>query len=657
MSKSSPLPTPTAIGFGAHYFLNFGGTTTTKLQHVLQGPENQDEPQELLLEDDHDDDDDDDDFHDHNKLLDVEAHTFTNPHSPPPPWDVQEDPLVEIATSSGSTMFLTKHGKIYTVGTLHGRVRESITRTLIQLPLMAVQIAAGRHFCLARMEGGLAVCSWGAGHFGQLGLGDARPFAEHPTVMEGLLPQHVGSPVVEVVAGAWHGMALTEGGQVWAWGCNRSNQCGRKKLDPTASSSPPTMVSPQLVPLDKPVAKLAAGKAHSVALDRKGSVYCWGASNYSQCGGLARRRTGIAPPILVDALAKVQIVDIAAGDLHSLALTGGGRVFAWGGGAEGQLGAGTWCALINPKPKLVGDLDFVAIQAGVEWKAKQRTDEGDNKSGGTFTPAGEAQPSPPSDSNMSSHALASIPKITSVHASGNYSVACSSSGHVYSWGSNDVGQLGVPKPDRDTLVFVEPGQQLPKRTTLRQFHTQSFDSSHNVALPQRVDCISGYHITSVALSPTSMWCIGTKRPENEQPPVMVGRTLYECQEVKRRRSLARRRKSASSASASASDPNSSSPASLKATLDTELSSALQTMEVSQSQDSCQDSMSSIVPSDAGEDSPRQKTRRRLLATPLRMIKKLSNRGSHNHHHKAEDTTSGSQLSETANDKGGRKFFS
>jgi hypothetical protein len=197
---------------------------------------------------------------------------------------------------------------------------------------------------------------------------------------------------------------------------------------------------------------------------------------------------------------------------------------------------------------------------------------------------------------------------------------------------------------------VEPGQPLPKTTTLRQFHTQSFDSSHNLSLPQRVDCISGYHITSVALNPTSMWCIGTKRPDDDkQPPVIVGRTLYECQETKRRRSLEKRRKSASSGSASASqsDPNSNSPASQKASLDTEVSSTMEALEVSQSQDSFQDSMSSIIPS-GGEDSPRQKSRRRFTG-PLKMIKKLSSRSSN----KSGDS---SQISEAANEKG-RKFFS
>ena len=84
-----------------------------------------------------------------------------------------------------------------------------------------------------------------------------------------------------------------------------------------------------------------------------------------------RRKSGLVPPRQVEALAKVCIVDIAAGDTHTLALTGGGRVFAWGGSSEAQLGLGQ-SNMMNVKPKLVSDLDFVAIEAGRERKRQQR---------------------------------------------------------------------------------------------------------------------------------------------------------------------------------------------------------------------------------------------------------------------------------------------
>ena len=482
MSKSA-LKGPVAIGFGANYYQQLGQATLESL--------------------------------DNSENSEVTAYSF----SETTPWDETDDPLVQVACTSASTLFLTRNGKIYRCGTVHGHVWPSLSRIVIQLPLKCVEIAAGRHFGLARMEGGLAVCSWGAGHFGQLGLGsESAPFIEHPTVIEALLPHVVGAPIATIAAGYWHAMAVTQAGHLYSWGCNRNAQCGMK---PT--KDPPTICSPQLVRFetDLKVKKVAAGRSHSAALDDKGSVYCWGACQYGQCGILSRRRGGVAPPKHVEALEQVTIVDVAAGDSHTLALTGGGRVFGWGSGFEGQLGTGSIIQM-NPKPKLIGDLDFVAIEAGLEWKKEQSQSKEQQLS--------EAPPPPIDASPGSAHrALANIPKIVSVHATGNCSMAISSSGHAYSWGCNDVGNLGIPKLDPSDLPFVEPGLALPKSSPLRQLHVQSFDSSHNVAIPQRLDALNYMHITSLAASPTFLWCLGTERKDDK---LVVGRTLYEIQEAK-----------------------------------------------------------------------------------------------------------------------------
>ncbi len=501
MTSSPPL----LFGFGANYNLNMGSAVRSTLPH---------KDIEYLH---------DDSGECEAKDIDVNCYQLEKT-----PWQEENDDLIQMATSTASSFFLTKTGKVYTCGTLHGNVSPSLTKTVIQLPLKCVEIAAGRHFALAKMEGGLAVCSWGAGHFGQLALGgDSAPFMEHPTVIEALLPHVVGAPIASITAGYWHAMAVTQAGNVYSWGCNRNSQCGFKP-----SKDPPTLCAPQMVQfetiLSPTIVKIAAGRSHSVAIDNEGKVYCWGACQYGQCGVLTRRRGGVAPPKQVDSLNQVQIVDVAAGDTHTLALTGGGRVFAFGGGFEGQLGTGS-IVQMNPKPKLVGDLDFVAIEAGIEWKSQQKQkQDGTDDTETTFDASLISSPHT---------SLSQIPKIVSVHATGNCSMALSSNGHLYVWGCNDVANLGVPKLDPAQLPFTEPGVPPSKTSTLRQFHSQSFDSSHNISLPQRVDCLGHVNITSIAASPTFMWCIGTSRQVGEGDSNPVGRTLYELQEAKRQKSL------------------------------------------------------------------------------------------------------------------------
>lgn len=532
MSKWTSNPTAVAVGFGDNYFHNMGPASRIGLPHDSSDGDGDGTASPM-----------------------VPAYKFQlddkgRDQSESPPWEQDDDPLIDIKCTITSSFFLTQGGKIYTCGTLHGQVRPALTRTVVALPLRCVQLAAGRHFCLARMEGGLAVCAWGAGHFGQLGLGsDSSPFVDHPTVVERLLPHVVGAPVTSVAAGYWHSMALTQAGSVYAWGCNRNSQCGMKP-----AKDPPTVCAPQLVKFDDTppsgpnggdgevkIEKIAAGRSHSVAVDEGGQVYCWGACQYGQTGLLTRRRGGVAPPKHVEALAKVKIVDVSAGDAHTLALTGGGRVFGWGAGYEGQLGMGS-IVQMNPKPKLVGDLDFVAIEAGREWKSKQKQHQADiDETGPQSSEAGSTIAAtvtlpPATTAALNAQALANIPRIVSVMAKGNSSIAISSSGHVYAWGCNDVGNLGLPKPDPATLTYVDPGVPVTTKTsTLRQFHTYSFDSDHNLALPQRLDAIRHLNVTVVGASPTFLWCLGTKRQESDDLP--VGRTLYEAQESKRRKSL------------------------------------------------------------------------------------------------------------------------
>ena len=100
------------------------------------------------------------------------------------------------------------------------------------------------------------------------------------------------------------------------------------------------------------------------------------------------------------------------------------------------------------------------------------------------------------------------------------------------------------------LPLLEPGEPVSRHappsassaTNLRHFHTQSFDSSHNVGLPQRVDCLSTHYINNCAVGSTFLWCMGYARDETLEKAMptssnkftaRVGRTLYELQEAKR----------------------------------------------------------------------------------------------------------------------------
>ena len=86
---------------------------------------------------------------------------------------------------------------------------------------------------------------------------------------------------------------------------------------------------------------LAAGIYHSLAVRRDGSVVAWGDDSAGQCDVPA----GLS-----------NVVAVAGGDAHSLALRSDGSLVAWGSDANGQCSFPTW----------LGDTegDVVAIGAG-----------------------------------------------------------------------------------------------------------------------------------------------------------------------------------------------------------------------------------------------------------------------------------------------------
>jgi len=147
--------------------------------------------------------------------------------------------------------------------------------SLTGVPVQA--IAAGNHHGLALTQEG-EVVAWGMNQYGATDV-----------------PDDLG-PVVAVAGGGWHSMALTAEGRVRAWGLNSNGET--------------------LVPADlTEVIAIDAAPHTSLALRADGTVVAWGGN------GLAATNV---PPGLDD------VVAIAAGDGFNLALQQDGSVVVWG---------------------------------------------------------------------------------------------------------------------------------------------------------------------------------------------------------------------------------------------------------------------------------------------------------------------------------------
>src|SRR5262249_29718576 len=220
----------------------------------------------------------------------------------------------------------------------------------------------------------------------------------------------------------------TNPGTVWTCGYNYFGQLG----DGTTTDR----LEPILLRSVRDAVQMASGKHHNLAVRANGIVVAWGNNLHGQIGDGNGAPGGVAPPV-VPGLADVMAV--AAGEYHSLALKRDGTVWAWGENAHGQLGDGT--LILRTRPVQVAALiDVVAIGAGYGFSLAARSDGsvwcwGDNTWGqlGNGTTTSSALP------------LAATGPGNALAVAGgeHHSLALTSSGKVYGWGANFSGQLGT----------------------------------------------------------------------------------------------------------------------------------------------------------------------------------------------------------------------
>ena len=292
------------------------------------------------------------------------------------------------------------------------------------------------HTCALTTAGG--VKCWGSNAFGQLGDGTTTERAT-PVDVVGLT-----SGVADISAGSRHTCALTAAGGIKCWGYNFYSQLG----DGTSGFGNDRTTPVDVVGLESGVSAVALGDLHSCALTTAGSVKCWG---YNATGQLGNGTTSFSQTVPVDAVGLTSgIAAISAGARHTCALTTVGGVQCWGANQFGQLGDGTTSLRTTPVAVVGLGGGVAAVAAGAVHTCALTTAGavkcwGDNDVGqlGDGTTADRSAPADVSGLSDGVAAIAvggvhfeAIPAIT------GHTCAATTAGAVKCWGGNSVGQLG-----------------------------------------------------------------------------------------------------------------------------------------------------------------------------------------------------------------------
>ncbi|AKV54968.1 hypothetical protein AB656_00245 [Bifidobacterium actinocoloniiforme DSM 22766] len=205
-------------------------------------------------------------------------------------------------------------------------------------------VSAGGYHSLAISSDG-RLYSWGSNSNGQLGDGGSSdrntPAPVNPATDNTATWKTIS-------AGGYHNLALRADGHAYSWGANTHGQLGDGANDPNPHSTP----APVNPAADNTATwkTISAGDSHNLALNRDGHAYNWGADNNGQLGDDNTTDQRQPTPASPAADNTDTWTAISAGGYHSLALNRDGHAYNWGANGYGQLGDTTTTERHTPTP-------------------------------------------------------------------------------------------------------------------------------------------------------------------------------------------------------------------------------------------------------------------------------------------------------------------
>ncbi|ODN02865.1 putative E3 ubiquitin-protein ligase HERC4 [Orchesella cincta] len=317
------------------------------------------------------------------------------------------------------------------------------TPTKIKFTRKIKSVACGESHTVFILEDG-TLWSCGCNDHGQLGHDKCRTRPEQ-------VEEFSGRQIVSVSAGYAHNLAIDSWGTLFSWGSNSHGQLGQQ-LETTDDKlvNRPKIVKSMAT---KTVVQVAAGFFHSVVLTNSGEIYTCGSNSHGQLGLGYANGPNQTKFCLVELLVGLPTIMVTAGGFHSFALSVSGSVFGWGKNNSGQLGVGDTDDKCQPTQlATLRSLGVTYITAGADHTAFLTQDGGLFSAGhGTYGQLGHGS----SSNEVLPRKILEFGRVVTQVACGRCHTLCWTNDKLYTFGLNSSGQLGISGGNRNTPFHVK----------------------------------------------------------------------------------------------------------------------------------------------------------------------------------------------------------
>lgn len=249
------------------------------------------------------------------------------------------DNVISVHAANNNSMAITADGSLYIWGENYSGCISDTAPELITSPLKVMDnvVSAGignSHVAVLTADGSLY--TWGSNLCGQLGNG---------TTEDAYTPQKIMDNIVSVGAGFSHTMATTAGGDMYIWGSNSFGQLGNGSYDYDLYSNQPTPIK-----LMDNIDSVCANGDTSMAVTKGGELYAWGYNEFGKLGAGTFKYIVGSPQKVMD-----DVVSVSTGNTTTMIITKDESLYACGYNYCGQIGDGTTASVYTPK-KIMDDV-------------------------------------------------------------------------------------------------------------------------------------------------------------------------------------------------------------------------------------------------------------------------------------------------------------